>query len=423
MVLSVSAGWDADARDPAGLRAARGRHAPWAPVGAPIEASLGRTGLAWGRGLHPAGLPGPEKREGDGKSPAGRLRPAPRHGLREGAARRAPGCRTGRRPRRCAASTTRARASTTSSPTRRRRRRTGPRPRTCGAKDDLYRLVVWVGHNDAPVVPGGGSCIFLHLRSGPDATTAGCTAFEPEPMERLLRWLDPAARPVLVQLPEAEHRARAAEWGLPEPRPRARDLGLAPGVFPPGPLNADHRRGRRARRPGDARRGRHGPHRRHRRPAARGEPLPGEGAGGRLRRQRVREARGIHPGARARDDRDADRPHEHARGRDGGRGGGRVDARAARQRGRALGERARGRDERRRRSTTSARCPVRREHVVAAIRSADGGPGRRRARSAPGRAPRPSAGRAASAPRRGGCPSASAATRWASSCRRTSAAS
>jgi len=35
-------------------------------------------------------------------------------------------------------------------------------------------------------------------------------------MERLLRWLDPASRPVLVQLPEAEYRARAAQWGLPE---------------------------------------------------------------------------------------------------------------------------------------------------------------------------------------------------------------
>jgi D-aminopeptidase len=105
-------------------------------------------------------------------------------------------------------------------------------------KDELYRLVVWVGHNDAPVVPGGGSCIFLHLRSGPEAATSGCTAFELEPMEGLLRWLDPTARPVLVQLPDSEYRARAASWGLPEPRPRARDLGLAPGVFPPGPLNA-----------------------------------------------------------------------------------------------------------------------------------------------------------------------------------------
>jgi L,D-peptidoglycan transpeptidase YkuD (ErfK/YbiS/YcfS/YnhG family) len=84
--------------------------------------------------------------------------------------------------------------------------------------DDLYRLVVWVGHNDAPVVPGGGSCIFLHLRSGPEATTAGCTAFDLEPMERLLRWLDPASRPVLVQLPAAEYRSHAA-WGLPEHGP------------------------------------------------------------------------------------------------------------------------------------------------------------------------------------------------------------
>ncbi|HSD27664.1 MAG TPA: P1 family peptidase [Vicinamibacteria bacterium] len=39
-------------------------------------------------------------------------------------------------------------------------------------------------------------------------------------------------------MPDGEYRERAREWGLPEARPRARDLGLAPGVFPPGPLNA-----------------------------------------------------------------------------------------------------------------------------------------------------------------------------------------
>ena len=97
---------------------------------------------------------------------------------------------------------------------------------------------MWVGHNDRPVVPGGGSCIFLHLRSGPESVTAGCTALDAAPLERLLAWLDPAARPVLVQLPEGEYRARAAAWGLPEPRPRPRDLGLRPGVFDPGPLDA-----------------------------------------------------------------------------------------------------------------------------------------------------------------------------------------
>ncbi|HSD66378.1 MAG TPA: hypothetical protein VLF95_06745, partial [Vicinamibacteria bacterium] len=66
LVLSVSADWD-QARSILQLYERSSADAPWTPVGAPIDASLGRTGLAWGRGLHPQGLGGPEKREGDGK--------------------------------------------------------------------------------------------------------------------------------------------------------------------------------------------------------------------------------------------------------------------------------------------------------------------------------------------------------------------
>ena len=236
MVLSASAGWD---QTRAILQAYEraSPDVPWTPVASPFEASLGRTGLAWGRGLHPTGLPGPEKREGDGKSPAGvfDLR------LVTGYAKTAPAGT--RMPYRQATATLRCVDDPRSLHYNRLADAAGAKKDWSSAEDmrradDRYRLLVWVGHNDAPIVPGGGSCIFLHLRLGPDNTTSGCTAFEPEPMERLLRWLDPAARPVLVQLPEAEYRARATELGLPEPRPRARDLGLAPGVFPPGPLNA-----------------------------------------------------------------------------------------------------------------------------------------------------------------------------------------
>lgn len=82
--------------------------------------------------------------------------------------------------------------------------------------DDLYRLVIRVGHNDAPTQPGSGSCIFLHLRASPAVPTAGCTALEAGRIEHLFRWLDPAARPVLVQLPEAVYRAMARDWALPK---------------------------------------------------------------------------------------------------------------------------------------------------------------------------------------------------------------
>jgi L,D-peptidoglycan transpeptidase YkuD (ErfK/YbiS/YcfS/YnhG family) len=236
LVLSVSAGWDATRAILQPCERVSGG-ASWTPVGAPIEGSLGRSGLAWGRGRHPPGLAGPEKREGDGKSPAGvfDLRLVTGYAKAE-----SPGTRM---PYREATATLRCVDDARSVHYNRLADEATEKKDWSSAedmrrKDDLYRLVVWVGHNDAPVVPGGGSCIFLHLRSGPDATTSGCTAFEPEPMERLLRWLDPASRPVLVQLPEAEYRARAAGWGLPEPRPRARELGLAPGVFPPGPKEA-----------------------------------------------------------------------------------------------------------------------------------------------------------------------------------------
>jgi L,D-peptidoglycan transpeptidase YkuD (ErfK/YbiS/YcfS/YnhG family) len=213
IVLSLSAGWD-QTRAILQPYARPTMDAPWVAVGAPIESSIGRAGLAWGRGRHPAGLPGPEKREGDGKSPAGvfDLR------LVTGYAKTGPGGT--RLPYREATPTLRCVDDARSSRYNQlvdeaKTKKDWSSAEDMRRTDDLYRFVVWVGHNDTPVVPGGGSCIFLHLRAGPDATTSGCTAFEPEPMERLLRWLDPAARPVLVQLPEVEYRVRAAAWGLP----------------------------------------------------------------------------------------------------------------------------------------------------------------------------------------------------------------
>jgi D-alanyl-D-alanine dipeptidase len=69
---------------------------------------------------------------------------------------------------------------------------------------DQYRWGIVVNYNTPPQ-PQKGSCIFLHIWSGPTSSTAGCTAMRQSDMDALLRWLDPAAHPVLFQFPKDDH--------------------------------------------------------------------------------------------------------------------------------------------------------------------------------------------------------------------------
>lgn len=68
--------------------------------------------------------------------------------------------------------------------------------------DDLYDLVVVVGYNDQPVVPGRGSAIFLHLARPGYAPTAGCVGLARADLLELLAGLGPGAR-VVIQAPPA----------------------------------------------------------------------------------------------------------------------------------------------------------------------------------------------------------------------------
>lgn len=58
--------------------------------------------------------------------------------------------------------------------------------------DDAYDIIVILGHNDAPPVPGRGSAIFFHLSEG--RPTAGCIAVDRADMLRLLPLLGPGDR-------------------------------------------------------------------------------------------------------------------------------------------------------------------------------------------------------------------------------------
>ncbi|HEX5872043.1 MAG TPA: hypothetical protein VFY65_16550, partial [Longimicrobium sp.] len=177
MIVATTADWDAvDATLQRYERGAPGQ--PWRAVGDAIPAAVGRTGLAWGDGIHPdpAG-DGPRKREGDGKAPAGIYRLSSAFGY-------APPAETGwiRLPYVQAdpgiecVDDSRSRFYN-----RRVDRDTIPQPDWTSHEelrrtDELYRWGVWVDHNSSPPRPMRGSCIFLHVWAGPGVATSGCTA-------------------------------------------------------------------------------------------------------------------------------------------------------------------------------------------------------------------------------------------------------
>jgi L,D-peptidoglycan transpeptidase YkuD (ErfK/YbiS/YcfS/YnhG family) len=61
-------------------------------------------------------------------------------------------------------------------------------------EDDLYDVLVVIGYNMEPVVPGAGSAIFLHIATPDFAPTAGCVAVEREILLGLLPLLGSGSR-------------------------------------------------------------------------------------------------------------------------------------------------------------------------------------------------------------------------------------
>ncbi|MEO8201717.1 MAG: L,D-transpeptidase family protein [Gemmatimonadota bacterium] len=191
----------------------------WKPVSPPEAIVVGRTGLAWGIGLHgdSAIEPGPVKREGDGKSPAGVFRLSEIFGYAPGdslAGLHMPYIQATEDLKCVDDSEHGAYNTLIKAPA------VGPVPwksaEDMRRKDEAYRIGVFVDHNAGTQRrPGAGSCIFLHVWGGADHPTVGCTAMPIDRMLALAQWLDRSAQPVLVQLPEEEYALLKPSWRLP----------------------------------------------------------------------------------------------------------------------------------------------------------------------------------------------------------------
>ncbi len=64
--------------------------------------------------------------------------------------------------------------------------------------DNLYDLIVVLGHNDDPVVPGKGSAIFFHVATPDYSPTEGCVTVAREDLQAILAGCAPSTHMVIT---------------------------------------------------------------------------------------------------------------------------------------------------------------------------------------------------------------------------------
>jgi L,D-peptidoglycan transpeptidase YkuD (ErfK/YbiS/YcfS/YnhG family) len=74
------------------------------------------------------------------------------------------------------------------------RRSTGEGGDRLWRDDRLYDVVIEIDHNTRPRIAGRGSAVFIHLARPNGSPTAGCVAFAPAALRRLLARLGPKTR-------------------------------------------------------------------------------------------------------------------------------------------------------------------------------------------------------------------------------------
>jgi L,D-peptidoglycan transpeptidase YkuD (ErfK/YbiS/YcfS/YnhG family) len=191
----------------------------WKAQGPSWKGRLGRSGLVWGRGIHPR-VPDNirTKREGDGRAPAGIFQLGGAYGY-------APSVKKSPLLPYRQITTRDMWYEDTSSPYYNQHRVLDHEPRTTAEKkaqmkqgDYAHSLKLFIEHNSKKtgITPGEGSSIFFHIwRREGAAPTAGCTTMSEANLKRLIAAIDPSKNPLYVLLPEAEYKKFRELWKLP----------------------------------------------------------------------------------------------------------------------------------------------------------------------------------------------------------------
>ena len=174
----------------------------WRQVGKTMQVITGKNGLGWGIGLHstPKGAKY-IKREGDGKAPAGIFRLKNGFGYQPYAIKF---------PYSVYRSTDHCVDDSNSKWYNRIVDSTKVKVDYHSHENmrfakNYYKYGIVVDHNPHQK-PKAGSCIFMHIKKPNKIPTVGCTAMSQKEIKEILKWLDPAKHPLLIQAPASEIR-------------------------------------------------------------------------------------------------------------------------------------------------------------------------------------------------------------------------
>ena len=188
----------------------KGNH--WTPVFKEIAIVTGRTGMAWGKGLHNAELnKGKLKKEGDGNSPAGIFYLSGLFGY-EDIRSEMNSLKVDERTFCVDDSKSAYYNQIVKSDTVKKDWNSAE---TMRMKSDVYKFGIFVDYNVKPAIPNMGSCIFMHIWSGSNKPTAGCTAMKESDILKLIDFLDKRKNPILVQVPYSEYNKLKGVYKLP----------------------------------------------------------------------------------------------------------------------------------------------------------------------------------------------------------------
>jgi len=212
LILVTASGWGDSAGQVQRYRRALAGSA-WEKIGSPSPCVLGKAGLDAAESVPGRAGTWPEKKDGDGKTPAGIFAPAQAFGFKSAAQAKDMGLKL---PYAevgdsliCVSDPKSPQFGKLATPGAART----PRGVNLAKAGEANKWGLLLGAFDQGQAPG--PCLFVHLWDEPGKATGGDIGCHEARMLELLAWLDPSASPAVAIVPVSELDAVRAAWGLP----------------------------------------------------------------------------------------------------------------------------------------------------------------------------------------------------------------